>query len=70
VCGVVLLVQNSVERDGGLSHLAIADDEFALSAADRDQCVDRFDAGMYRRVHPFAFQNARRALFERITLDL
>src|SRR5216684_4024629 len=36
-----LLVQNGVERDRGLAGLAVADDQFALATADRDQGIDR-----------------------------
>ena len=35
-----LLVQDRVQRDGGLTGLAVADDQLALAAADRDQRVD------------------------------
>src|SRR5476651_619041 len=36
-----LLVQEGVDGDGGLAGLAVADDQLALAAADRDQAVDR-----------------------------
>ena len=65
---VVQLVQNGVERHGGFPGLTVADDELSLAAADRDHRVDRFDAGMERRVHRFALQNRRRACLKRITL--
>ena len=45
----VLLVDDRVERDGGLAGLAVADDQLALAAADRDHGVDRLDAGLERR---------------------
>jgi len=31
-----LLVDDRVDRDGGFARLAVADDEFALTAADRN----------------------------------
>ena len=34
-----------VDRDGGFAGLAVADDELALAAADRDHGVDGLDAG-------------------------
>src|SRR3546814_20111588 len=45
-----LLVDDGVERDGGLAGLAVADDELALAAADRDQRVERLEAGLHRLV--------------------
>ena len=34
------LVDDRVDADGGLARLAVADDQFALAAADRDHRVD------------------------------
>jgi hypothetical protein len=45
-----LLVDDRVDRDGGLAGLAVADDELALAAADRDHGVDGLDAGLHRLV--------------------
>src|SRR5690606_32720190 len=53
------LVQNGVDRDGGLAGLTVADDQFALAAADRNQRVDGLDAGRHRLVHRFTRQDAR-----------
>ena len=60
--GVVvdLLVEDGVERDRGLAGLAVADDELALAAADRDERVDRLEAGRHRLVHRLARDDARR----------
>src|SRR6266700_1494521 len=55
-----LLVQNGVERDRGLAGLAVADDQFALAAADRDQGVDRLQPGRHRLVYRFARNDAGR----------
>ena len=49
-----LLVDDRVDRDGGLARLAVADDQLALAAADRDQGVDGLDAGLDRRVDRLA----------------
>ena len=38
------LIDDGVHRDGGLTRLTVADDELALSAADWNHGVDRFDA--------------------------
>jgi len=42
------LVDDGVDRDGGLAGAAVADDQFALAAADRDHGVDRHDTGEKR----------------------
>src|SRR6266853_3202183 len=55
-----LLVQNGVERDRGLAGLAVADDQFALATADRDQGIDRLEAGRHRLVDRFARNDAGR----------
>ena len=55
-----LLIEDGVERDRGLAGLAVADDELALAAADRDQGVDRLEAGRHRLVHGFARNDAGR----------
>ena len=39
-----LLIEDRVERDRGLAGLAVADDQLALAAADRDQRVDSLEA--------------------------
>src|SRR5467141_572184 len=55
-----LLVQNGVECDRGLAGLAVADDQFALATADRDQGIDRLEAGRHRLVDRFARNDAGR----------
>jgi hypothetical protein len=55
-----LLVEDRVEHDGGLAGLAVADDELALAAADRDQGVDRLEARGHGLVHGLARDDARR----------
>jgi hypothetical protein len=55
-----LLVDDRVDRDRGLAGLAVADDQLALAAADRDHRVDRLDAGLQRLVHRLAVRDARR----------
>src|SRR6201991_3204190 len=53
-------MENGVERDRRLAGLAIADDQLALAAADRDQRVDRLEAGRHRLMHRLARNDARR----------
>ena len=42
-----LLVDHGVHGDGGLADLAVADDEFALAAADGDHRVDALHAHLH-----------------------
>ena len=55
-----LLVEDGVEDDGALACLTIADDQLALTAADRDQAIDRLDAGLHRLVHGLTRDDTRR----------
>ena len=55
-----LLVDDRVDGDGGLAGLAVADDQLALAAADRDQRVDGLQARLHRLVHRFARDDAGR----------
>src|SRR6201996_1204690 len=55
-----LLVEDGVERDRGLAGLAVADDQLALAPADRDQCVDRLQAGRHRLIDRLARNDAGR----------
>ncbi len=57
---LALLVDDRVDRDGGLAGLAVADDELALTAADRGDRVDDLDAGLDRRVDVLARDDAGR----------
>ncbi|KAB5588085.1 Acetylglutamate semialdehyde dehydrogenase [Ceratobasidium theobromae] len=49
-----LLVEDGVQRDGRLARLAVADDELALAAADRDHGVDGLEPGLQRLVDRLA----------------
>ena len=55
---LALLVDNGIERDGGLAGLAVADDELALAAADGEHRVDGQNAGLKRRVDALAVDDA------------
>src|SRR4029079_15706108 len=55
-----LLIENGVERDRGLASLAISDDQYALAAPNRDQSVDRLEAGRHRLMHRLARSDAGR----------
>ena len=55
---LALLVDDRVDRDGGLPGLAVADDQLALAAADGDHRVDGLDAGLNRRVDRLAHDDA------------
>src|SRR4029077_20930764 len=41
---LALLVDDRVDRDGGLAGAPVADDQLALPAPDRDHGIDRLDA--------------------------
>ena len=63
---LALLVDDRIDRDGGLARLAVADDQFALAATDGNHGVDRLQAGLHRLRHRFAPDHARRDLLDRI----
>jgi hypothetical protein len=54
---VVALVDDRVDRQGGLAGLAVADDQLALAAADRGHRVDGLEAGLHRLVHRLALHD-------------
>ena len=62
------LVQDRVDRDRGLARRAVADDELALAAADRDHRVDRLEARLQRLLHRLALDDAGRLELERAAL--
>ena len=45
---VALLVQNGIQCDGSFTGLTVADNQFALTAADGDHAIDGLDAGLQR----------------------
>jgi len=53
-----LLVQDRVQNDGGLARLAVADNQFALPAANRDHRIDGLDAGLQRFAHRLPVHDA------------
>src|SRR5690606_7145477 len=59
-----LLVQDGVDRDGGLAGLAVADDQLALTAADRRHGVDGLQAGLHRLLDSLALHDAGRLQLE------
>ena len=62
------LRQNGIDGDLRFAGLAVADDEFALAAADRRHGVDRLDAGLQRRLHRLAVDDAGGHRFDGPTL--
>ncbi len=56
---VALLVDDRVDRNGGLAGLLVTDDQLALSAADWRHGVNRLDAGLHRLVNRLAAYDAR-----------
>ena len=55
---VAFVVDDGVEGDGGFAGLAVADDQFALAAADGNHAVDGFDTGCHRLAHRLAVDHA------------
>ncbi len=55
-----LLIDDGVERHRGLAGLAVADDQLALPAANRNHRVDGLDAGLHRLFHRLPVDHARR----------
>src|SRR5688572_25092498 len=65
------LIDDRVDRQRGLAGLAVADDQLALTAADRHHRVHRLIAGLHRLAHGFAEHHARRdALDRRVVIRL
>ena len=60
------LVDDRVDADRRLAGRTVADDQFALAAADRDHRVDRHDAGLHRLADGLAPDDAGRDLLDRI----
>src|SRR5690606_17332246 len=54
------LVDEGVDGDGGLAGLTVADDQFALAAADGNERVERLEAGLHRLVYRLARDDAGR----------
>ena len=65
---VALLVDDRVERDGGLPGLAVSDDQLALPAADRDHRVDRLEARLHRLLDRHAVDDAGGEPLDRVEL--
>ena len=59
------LIDDGIDRNGGLTGLTVADDQLALSATDRDHGVDGFDTGLNRGIHILAFHHTRGNTFDR-----
>lgn len=61
---LTLLVDDGVDSDGGLAGLAVANDQFALTAADRNHGVDGLQASLYWLINRLTCDNARGNLFD------
>jgi hypothetical protein len=60
-----LLVDDRVDAQRRLAGLTVADDQLALSAADRDHRVDGLDAGLQRLLDGLALDDRRCRLLDR-----
>ena len=65
---LALLVDDRVDGDGRLARLAVADDQLALTAPDRDEGVDRLDARLNGCVDRLPNDDARRDPLDRTSL--
>ncbi len=65
---ILAWLRDRVERDGRLARGAVADDQFALAAADGDHRVNGHDARLHRLADAFALDDARRDVFDRVKL--
>src|SRR6185437_9385181 len=59
-----LLIDDRIDRHRGLADAAVADDQLALAAANRDHRVDRLDARLQRFFHRLADDDAWRLRFD------
>src|SRR5271166_5092129 len=64
---LVALIQYRVDRDGGLAGLAVAEDQLALAASDRNQRIDDNDAGLQRHGNEGAVHDGRGRSFDGYT---
>src|SRR4029077_17057064 len=53
-----LAIDDGIDGNGGLSRLAVTDDEFALAAADGDHAVNRLHPGGHGFTHGLAIDHA------------
>src|SRR5207302_7970844 len=63
-----LLVDDGVQNDGGLARLPVADDQFALAAADGNHRVDGLDAGLQGLANRLAVHDAWRDALDGVAL--
>ena len=65
-----LLVDEGIDRNGGLACLAVANDQFTLATTHRDQAVDCLQAGLHRLMNRFARHDAGGLDLDAAALDL
>ena len=63
---LALLVDDRIERDGGLTRLTVTDDQFALAAAHGNHGIDGLQTGLHRLGHGLTFDHAGRNLFNNV----
>src|SRR5207245_9021854 len=61
-----LLVDDGIDGDGSFARLAVANDQLALSAADRNHGVDGFDSGLQRFFHRQTLDHDGREALDRV----
>src|SRR5690606_6132391 len=63
---LALLVDDRIDRNRGLTGLAVADDKFTLSAADRHHRIDRLQSGLKRFFNGLAIDDTGSDTLDRI----
>ena len=61
---LICLVQDRVDRDGGLAGLAISNDQLTLATTNGNHRVDGGDTGLHRFMHRFPLNDARGHRFD------
>src|SRR5699024_5676016 len=54
---LILLVEDGIYSNGRLSCLPVTDNQLTLTAADRNECIDRLDSGLQRLINRFTVHN-------------
>src|SRR5262249_11236734 len=61
----VFLIEDRIDGNRGFAGLPVADDQLALSAADRHHRIDGLEAGLQRLLHGLSIDDARRQALDR-----
>src|SRR5690606_168200 len=62
---IALLVNDRIDRNSGFTCLTVTNDQLALSAANWNHRVNRFNPGLHRLMNRFPVDNTRRIVLNR-----